>query len=38
MAVNPAFLPVAEFGKVVAREDAEIAQMMQLLGLKKSAN
>ena len=38
LAVNPAFLPVAEFGKVVAREDAEIAQMMQLLGLKKSAN
>lgn len=37
LAVNPAFLPVAEFGKVVAREDAEIAQMMQLLGLKKSA-
>ncbi len=38
LAVNPAFLPAAEFGKVVAREDAEIAQMMQLLGLKKSAN
>ncbi|MDO8466099.1 MAG: tripartite tricarboxylate transporter substrate binding protein [Gallionella sp.] len=38
MAVNPAFLPVTEFGKVVVREDAEIAQMMRLLGLKKSAN
>jgi tripartite-type tricarboxylate transporter receptor subunit TctC len=38
LAVSPAFLPGAEFGKVVAREDAEIAQMMQLLGLKKSAN
>ncbi len=38
LAVNPAFLPAPEFGKVVAREDAEIAQMMQLLGLKKSAN
>jgi tripartite-type tricarboxylate transporter receptor subunit TctC len=36
--VTPAFLPAAEFGKVIAREDAEIAQMMQLLGLKKSAN
>jgi tripartite-type tricarboxylate transporter receptor subunit TctC len=38
LAVNAAFLPMAEFGKVVAREDAEIAQMMQLLGLKKSSN
>ncbi len=38
LAVNPAFLPAAEFGKVVAREDAEIAQMMQLLGLKKGPN
>jgi len=38
LAVNPAFLPAAEFGKVVAKEDVEIAQMMQLLGLKKSSN
>ena len=38
LAVNPAFLPAPEFAKVVAREDAEIAQMMKLLGLKKSAN
>jgi len=38
LAVTPAFLPAAEFGKVVAREDAEIAQMMQLLGLKKISN
>ena len=38
LAVNPAFLPAPEFAKVVAREDAEIARMMQSLGLKKSAN
>ena len=38
LGVNPAFLPAAEFAKVVAREDAEIAQMMQQLGLKKGAN
>ncbi len=38
LAVTPAFLPAAEFGKVVAREDAEIAQIMQLLGLKKGTN
>jgi tripartite-type tricarboxylate transporter receptor subunit TctC len=37
LAVTPAFLPAPEFAKVVAREDAEIAQMMQSLGLKKSA-
>ena len=38
LSVTPAFLPAAEFGKAIAREDAEIAQMMQLLGLKKGAN
>ena len=37
LAVNPAFLPAPEFAKVVAREDAEIARMMQSIGLKKSA-
>jgi len=36
--VTPAFLPAAEFGKVIAREDGEIARTMQALGLKKSAN
>ena len=34
--VTPAFLPAAEFGKVIAKEDGEIAQMMQTLGLKKN--
>ena len=36
LSVTPAFLPAAEFGKVIAKEDAAIAQMMQVLGLKKS--
>ena len=36
--VTPAFLPAAEFGRVIAKEDAEIAQMMRTLGLKKSAH
>jgi len=36
--VTPAFLPASEFGRVIAREDAEIARTMQALGLKKSAN
>ncbi len=36
LAVTPAFLPAAEFGRIIAKEDAEIAQVMQSLGLKKS--
>ena len=36
--VTPAFLPAREFGTVIAREDGEIARMMQTLGLSKSAN
>ncbi len=36
--VTPAFLPAAEFGKVITKEDGEIAHLMQTLGLKKSAN
>jgi tripartite-type tricarboxylate transporter receptor subunit TctC len=34
-AVRPAFLPAAEFGDLIAREDAELARLMQLIGLKK---
>ena len=34
-AVRPAFLPSAEFGKLIAREDVELARLMQLIGLKK---
>jgi tripartite-type tricarboxylate transporter receptor subunit TctC len=33
--VKPAFLPAAEFGALVAREDAELAKLMMLIGLKK---
>ena len=32
--VTPAFLPAAEFGKLIAAEDAEIARMVKSLGLK----
>jgi len=32
--VAPAFLPAAEFGKLIAKEDAEIAQAVRTLGLK----
>ena len=35
--VVPAFLPAAAFGKLIAREDEEIAQAVQALGLRKSA-
>ena len=35
-AVRPTFLPAAEFGALIAREDAELARLMQVIGLKKS--
>jgi tripartite-type tricarboxylate transporter receptor subunit TctC len=34
-AVRPAFLPAAEFGELIAAEDADLARLMQLIGLKK---
>jgi tripartite-type tricarboxylate transporter receptor subunit TctC len=33
--VRPAFMPAAEFGPLIAREDATLAQLMQSIGLKK---
>jgi tripartite-type tricarboxylate transporter receptor subunit TctC len=38
LSVAPAFLPAAGFGALMAKEDAELAQIIQTLGLKKSAN
>ena len=35
--VTPAFLPAAEFGKLIAREDAEIAQAVKALGLRQDS-
>jgi tripartite-type tricarboxylate transporter receptor subunit TctC len=35
LSVNPAFLPAREFGELIAREDAQLAHIMQLVGLKK---
>lgn len=35
MGVRPAFLPADEFGALIAREDAELARLMQGIGLKK---
>ena len=35
LGVRPAFLPAAEFGELIAREDAELARVMQAIGLKK---
>ena len=34
-AVRPAFLPAAEFAVLIAKEDVELARLMQLIGLKK---
>lgn len=33
--VRPAFLPAADFGELIAKEDATIARLMQSIGLKK---
>ena len=38
LSVVPAFLPGAEFGRLIAKEDRELAVVIQSLGLKKSAN
>jgi tripartite-type tricarboxylate transporter receptor subunit TctC len=35
LGVRPAFMPAAEFGGLIAREDVELARLMQLIGLKK---
>ena len=38
LSVAPAFLPAAEFGRLMAKEDADLAHIIQTLGLKKSLN
>jgi tripartite-type tricarboxylate transporter receptor subunit TctC len=38
LSVAPAFLPGADFGRVIAKEDGDLAQVIQTLGLKKSAH
>jgi tripartite-type tricarboxylate transporter receptor subunit TctC len=35
LGVRPAFMPAAEFGELIAKEDVELARLMQLIGLKK---
>jgi tripartite-type tricarboxylate transporter receptor subunit TctC len=35
LGVRPAFMPAAGFGEIIAREDAELAQIMQVVGLYK---
>ncbi len=34
--IRPAFMPAAEFGDFIAKEDVELARMMQIMNLKKS--
>lgn len=34
--VSPGFLPAAEFGRMIAKEDAYLARVMEQIGLKKS--
>jgi putative tricarboxylic transport membrane protein len=35
LGVRPAFMAADEFGNLIAKEDAELARIMQLIGLKK---
>jgi tripartite-type tricarboxylate transporter receptor subunit TctC len=35
LGVRPAFAPAAPFGDLIAKEDAEMARLMQLIGVKK---
>ena len=35
LGVRPAFLPADEFGELIAKEDAQLARLMQAIGLKK---
>jgi tripartite-type tricarboxylate transporter receptor subunit TctC len=35
LGVRPAYMPAAEFGELIAKEDAQLAQLMILIGLKK---
>jgi len=35
LGVRPAFMPAADFGDLIAKEDADLARIMQLIGLKK---
>jgi tripartite-type tricarboxylate transporter receptor subunit TctC len=35
LGVRPAFMPAAEFGELIAKEDVELARIMQVIGLKK---
>jgi len=35
LGVHPAFMPSATFAELIAKEDAELARIMQLIGLKK---
>jgi hypothetical protein len=33
--VRPAFLGTKQFGELIAREDAQLARLMQAIGIKK---
>ena len=35
LGVSPAFMPAQEFGELIAKEDATLARLMQIIGLKK---
>jgi len=37
LGVRPAYLPAAEFGELIAKEDGELATLMRMIGIEKPA-
>jgi hypothetical protein len=37
LGARPGFLSASDFGKVIAKEDTDIAKLMAILGMKKSS-
>jgi tripartite-type tricarboxylate transporter receptor subunit TctC len=35
LGARPTYLPAAEFGRLIAKEDAELARIMEIIELKK---
>jgi hypothetical protein len=35
--VRPAYLPAAEFGELIAKEDGELSRLMRVIGIEKTS-
>ena len=36
LGVRPAYLPAAEFGELIAKEDGELSRLMRVIGIEKT--